>query len=744
MRARPSFFLAAVLLLACGGRDRPVGEIEGAPRPARSLAAEAEAQDAAREQLARAAGAERRAEPKQILFGDLHAHTTYSLDAFAWNLPLVGGEGAHPPADACDFARHCSALDFFALTDHAESLTPEHWTAEKESIRQCNARAGDPANPDLVAFLGFEWTQVGATPESHYGHRCVIFPGLADEELPARPISYLPPPLQEEWVARGQEAAMGRWVDPRNWRVYADLKWLADRVESLPVCESGVDTRELPSDCSERATTPDVLLEKLRQWDLGALVIPHGTTWGAYTPLASTLDKQLSRSYYDPERQPVIELVSGHGNSEEYRPWRSLERDERGEPVCPEPTPDYLPCCWRAGEIMRERCGELPQEECEARVEQAKRLVLEANISPERVFPDARPEDWLDCGQCRDCFKPSFAYRPGTSIQYGLALTNFEERDDQGRPLRFRYGFLGSSDNHSARPGTGYKQVDRYGMTDTVGAASKLVESLVEGDRGVEDPRRPQPVSLELPGGPGPERIASFWYPGGLVALHSEGRTRRAIFDALRRREVYATSGPRILLWFDLVNDPGAPQPMGSETSLAEAPRFEARAVGALVQKPGCPDSAQKGLSPERLDRLCRGHCHYPGDEPHPIVAIEVVRIRPQAREGEAVDDLIEDPWRRFECEPDPVGCVVRFQDEEFTGAGRDAVYYVRALQEPTPAINGAPMSTEFDAQGRAVSVRPCSGSYRTPKDDDCLAPVSERAWSSPIYVDWRGASESG
>ena len=94
----------------------------------------------------------------------------------------------------------------------------------------------------------------------------------------------------------GQEAAMGRGWIPSNWRFYADLAWLADRVESLPICESGVDTRELPPDCSERAPTPDVLLEKLRQWGLGALVIPHGTTWGSYTPLASTLDKQLSRA----------------------------------------------------------------------------------------------------------------------------------------------------------------------------------------------------------------------------------------------------------------------------------------------------------------------------------------------------------------------------------------------------------------------------------------------------------------
>jgi hypothetical protein len=741
---RSSILLAVMVLLACGGSDRPPGEIEGAPRGAESLAAAARAQEAASERLAKSAGAKRQAAPKQILFGDLHAHTTYSLDAFAWSLPLVGGEGAHPPADACDFARHCSALDFFALTDHGESLTPEHWAIEKETLRQCNARAGDPGNPDLVAFLGFEWTQVGQTPETHFGHRCVVFPGLDDDDLPARPINSRPAPIQEEWVEAGQEAAMGRWLDPLNWRFYADLAWLADRVESLPVCESGVDTRELPLDCSERAPTPDVLLEKLAQWNLEALVIPHGTTWGSYTPMGSTLDKQLRRAYYDPESQPVIELMSGHGNSEEYRGTRAIERGDGGEPVCPEPTPGYLPCCWRAGEIMRERCGDLPESECEARVEEAKRLVLEADIALERVFPDADPEEWLDCGQCRDCFKPSFGYRAGSSVQYGLALTNFDEADDQGRPLRYRYGFLASSDNHTGRPGTGYKQVDRHLQTDTVGAASGMVEGLVERIAGtgqsVEDPRRPQPVPLDAGGGPGPERVASFWYPGGLVAVHAEGRTQDAIFDALRRREVYATSGPRILLWFDLTNDPAVPQPMGSELSLGENPRFEVRAVGASVQKPGCPESAQSGLSPERIEKLCHGRCYHPGDEQHAIAAIEVVRIRPQSRPGERVDDLIEDPWRRFECDPDPAGCVVRFEDEEFAAAGRDVVYYARALQVPTPAINGDPMSTEFDAQGRATSVTICSGSYRTPVEDDCLAPVSERAWSSPIYVDYGGS----
>jgi len=731
--------LVACLVLACSGSDRTAGEIEGAARPEAALAAVAQRQATARDAISprrQAGGAS-----KSILFGDLHVHTTYSFDAFLYSLPILGGEGAHPPADACDFARYCSALDFYALTDHAENLTPDHWRAVKESVRQCNERGGDSADPDLVALTGFEWTQVGLSPETHFGHKNVIFPGTGEEELPARPISSVE---GEGGLVSGFEAvAPARWLDPMGWREYADFLWLLDALAETPLCLKGVDTRSLPPDCMESAPTPDLLFEKLRQWGYDALVIPHGTAWGIYTPPGVSMDKQLTRAMHDPERQRLIEIMSGHGSSEEYRSWREFEVGADGKKVCPAPTPGYLPCCWRAGEIMRERCGDLPEPECEARVEEAKRLALDANVTPHLVFPDTRAEDWLDCGQCRDCFKPAFGQRPRETVQYAMALSNLGEAEGDGEPLRFRYGFIASSDNHKARPGTGYKQYQRRLMTEVTGVRSEFYGGLAR--LGAEaDPQEPQPV--ELKGGlmqRDTERVASFFYTGGLVAVHSQGRSREALWDAVTRREVYGTSGPRILLWFDLVNAPGDPAPMGSELRFDGVPRFEIRAVGALEQRPGCPQESVEALSPQRLERLCRGECYHPGDGRLSIAAIEIVRIRPQVHSGEDVSSLIEDPWRRFPCQPDPRGCTVIFEDSEYPASGRDVLYYARAIQEETPAINGANLRTQFDAAGNAVAIDPCYGDYRTPFDEECLAPVSERAWSSPIFLDQTGGRSS-
>jgi hypothetical protein len=707
--ARSRAALAGALLAAlagCDGGDLPDGAIEGGAR----LAA-AEAATAA---------------DRQILFGDLHVHTTWSIDAYLYGLPLFSGEGAHPPADACDFARHCAGLDFYALTDHAEGLTPERWRASIASVRDCNARAGDPARPDLVAFAGWEWTQTGETPDTHFGHKNVILRGTADSEVPTRPISALADDTMQRarylWAARMAEAALS--VGPT--RPYAAfLAWIRT-LTAVPFCAD--DAAQDDASCHENASTPEELFEKLARWGPDALVIPHGLAWGIHAPPGARIDLQLAGARRAPEQQRLLEVYSGHGNSEVYERAAAAAEAQELADTCPAPTRDFLPCCWQAGEIVRARCGSLPAGECDARVAEARELALAAGRQPEWVLSGTDVAEWLDCGQPRRrAFKPVLAPRPGMSAQAAVSAG-------------FRFGFVASSDTHSARAGSGYKQTRRKGMSDARGLAPDGV-----GERALawlasapEDPARAQPSP------PGPagfrnlldvERGASFLYPGGLAAVHAKGRDRNAIWDALRRREVYGTSGPRILLWFDLTSaDTRAP--MGSEVRSAVNPRFEARAVGSRREQPGCSDEGVAALSPRRLAKLCLGECHHPGDRRHPIVAIEVVRIRQQQAVGADVAPLVEDPWLRFECPANEEGCAVQFEDPDFVASGRSAAYYVRALQEPTPAVNGANLRARLDADGNAVAVSPCYGDARTGAEDDCLAPAQERAWSSPIYVD--------
>jgi hypothetical protein len=137
-------------------------------------------------------------------------------------------------------------------------------------------------------------------------------------------------------------------------------------------------------------------------------------------------------------------------------------------------------------------------------------------------------------------------------------------------------------------------------------------------------------------------------------------------------------------------------------------------------------------LDPQRLMRLCQGECYNPTNVRRRITRLEIVRIRPQIADDEAILGLVEDPWRVVECAPDREGCVGTFVDETFAEGGRDALYYARAIEEKSEAVGADPLGCRRDESGRCVQVDPCFG---RPNDDDCLAQTEERAWSSPIFV---------
>ena len=671
----------------------------------------------------------------QILFGDLHVHSTFSGDAFVLSLPMMGGEGAHPPADACDFARFCSGLDFFSLNDHAESSTPRLWSETVDSITQCNAVAGQTDSPDLVAFLGWEWTQVGTTPENHFGHKNVVLRDFTPGKIPARPIAA---PREEFRVAL--LPTLARWLLPlMNFgqrQRYFDYSTYASEVQSVPLCPQGIPSPDLPLNCHEVASTPRDLFAKLDDWNVEALVIPHGSTWGLMTPPGFDIAKELQNQQHDPDRQVLFEVYSGHGTAELHRNSRAAIPSPTSDRwTCPAPTEDFLPCCWRAGEIVAERCEEPESAQCQAEIDLAQERFVKAGVAGHQTIPGAKLEDWQDCDQCRSCDLPAYSHRSGGSAQAALAATG--PRQSDGSQSRFRFGLIGSSDTHDARSGNGFKEFGRIQNTE----APYVAEFMSRNMRDDRDPvAASEPVALEalpLAARRYTERGASFLSTGGLVAVHAPDRKRESIWNALAQRQVYGTSGDRILLWFDLLNGgDGQSHPMGSDVvHSGDAPQFSVTAVGALEQQPGCPDHVLQTLGPARLTSLCLGECHHPGDRRHRITRIEIVRIRAALGPEESVGDLVEDPWKVLTCPDQAEGCRVEFSDPGFEDQRRETIYYVRAIQEPTLAINAGGLRCEFDSTGRCQDLDPCYGDSRTPKQDDCLAPYEERAWSSPIFL---------
>lgn len=101
----------------------------------------------------------------------------------------------------------------------------------------------------------------------------------------------------------------------------------------------------------------------------------------------------------------------------------------------------------------------------------------------------------------------------------------------------FKFGMIGASDSHVA--GGAFAEADYWSKVGIVDATAE--------DRGAVPPGG-------APKWDGVERDAnaenwfSRWGASGLAAVWAEENTREAIFDAMRRRETYATSGPRIRL----------------------------------------------------------------------------------------------------------------------------------------------------------------------------------------------------
>ncbi|MDP6471535.1 MAG: DUF3604 domain-containing protein [Pseudomonadales bacterium] len=302
-------------------------------------------------------------------------------------------------------------------------------------------------------------------------------------------------------------------------------------------------------------------------------------------------------------------------------------------------------------------------------------------------------------GQENGCaLETSFA-RQGLKI--GMQL----DRELGFNPLSF--GFIAATDGHNSNPG----DAEEWDFPGKVGAASS-------------------PAIRRLrtrPDTPPHSQILMDHGSGGLAAVWAEENTRDSIFAGMKRREAYATSGPRIVLrffagWgFDgailddsnpvaIATDGGVP--MGGvlqpEDYQVESPTFFVWAGADWMSAPLQRIQVIKGW----IDALGETH-----ESVRDLVCADGLEIDPNTHRcpdnGASVDIS--------SCQPRGDGAgqlLAAWQDADFD-ASQGAFYYVRAIQNPT-----CRWST-YDAIRLGLEPDP-----RVP------ATIRERAWSSPIWID--------
>ena len=256
--------------------------------------------------------------------------------------------------------------------------------------------------------------------------------------------------------------------------------------------------------------------------------------------------------------------MSGHGNSEEYRDWHEVTFDAQGKPHCPEPTPEL------SAELLarrRDHRGALPHRRPRRRRVRDARRRGAAELRQRR---HRRPPDRAGRAASRSGSTPASArtasFRPSTIAPAARRSTRWRSPTSTIRRIPSASASASSprATTTSARPGTGYKEFDRLDTTESRRArATPPGGERIAGRAGRAGAALDACSNLDDLVGRGfnaleVERQASFFMTGGLVAVHADGRSRDAVWDALKRKEVYGTSGDRILLWFNLLNAPGA------------------------------------------------------------------------------------------------------------------------------------------------------------------------------------------
>ena len=239
-------------------------------------------------------------------------------------------------------------------------------------------------------------------------------------------------------------------------------------------------------------------------------------------------------------------------------------------------------------------------------------------------------------------------------------------------------------------------------------------------------------MSEEEPNEPGRQyRIGSVvkgmpyrYIASGYAAVWAKENTREALFDAMQRKETYATTGPRIVLRFfagwdfesgselrpdyvDLGYRKGVP--MGAD--LIDAP--EGQSPDFIVAASKDPDGAN-------LDRIqiVKGWLDSDGQTHEKVYNVAVSDDRRIRRNGSVrpLQHTVDLDTATYFNSIGETTLATTWTDPDFDPDQR-AFYYVRVLEIPTPRW------TTYD-----------SAFFNEPRPEEVPAVIQERAYSSPIW----------
>lgn len=619
---------------------------------------------------------------RRAFYGDLHVHTEYSFDGYAMGTQAT-------PYDAYRFAKGeaitnpggfdmqlSRPLDFYAVTDHAMFLGLAKASAETVTEFSKNDFAApyhglnDPHNYDtdffsMIKRLG---TFANFLPSA--------VGSLRSGDIDRDEVLGVIRSAWEDIIAAADEHN-----DPGNFTSFVAYEYTASTQDMgnlhRNVIFKGSD--RLPREPFSRfhSVNPEDLwdwMDELRTMGVESLSIPHNSNGsnGQMFKLEDWAGDPLDDAYAEQRmrNEPVVEITQVKGTSETH-PLLST-RDE-----------------FAGFEIM-----------------------------PYRVATNAL-----------SAVNGSYARE---ALLNGLAI------EQAGGENPYKFGFIGSSDTHS-----GAAAIEEDNYVSKLGLLSS--EAVQRGSvpyTGLDAQTfywgsRVLAVTNPSPrGGAGYSKINGEVYingatptfgASGLAAAWAEENTRDSLYAAFRRKEVFATSGPRIQIRFfaganldeSMMSSPDgidrayeAGVTMGADLQLAE--------TGEGVPKFLIMASADPSSAPLQRLQVIKGWVDEAGQTHEDVIDVACAK-------GAAVDpetNRCPDNGARVDissCAINPETGAAQlsalWSDPEFDPQTR-AFYYARVIENPT-----CRWST-WDAIRAGVEPRP-----------DLAKTLQERAWSSPINI---------